>query len=156
MKKFESFKEFYPYYLSQHEHKHCKLMHVIGLGLGILFLLCFLLTCNIWNLILAIIFGYGLAWLEHVIFEKNNPTTFKYPLYSFMADFVMLWDVIKGGVYPGRRMGTDELNRILRGKFILRSFPGRNVFGNRRDEWMFFLGKHLTENLNFSGRGWKR
>lgn len=44
-------------------------------------------------LILPIV-GYGFAWIGHFFFEKNQPATFKYPLYSLMGDFVMFWEIL--------------------------------------------------------------
>ena len=56
--KFKSFKEFYPYYLSEHKLKINKLLHVIGSLSG----LCFLFYCIIQNLYsyipISFIFGY--------------------------------------------------------------------------------------------------
>ena len=96
--KFKSFKEFYPYYLSEHKLTINKLLHVIGSLLG----LYFLLYCIIQNLYLYIpisfIFGYFFAWIGHFVFEKNKPATFKYPVYSFIGDWVMLKDIFTGKI----------------------------------------------------------
>ena len=40
--------------------------------------------------------GYGFAWIGHLAFEKNHPATFKYPLYSLIADWVMFGQVLSG------------------------------------------------------------
>jgi hypothetical protein len=45
-------------------------------------------------LILLPIIGYGFAWIGHFVFEKNKPATFKYPLYSFIGDWVMWWQIL--------------------------------------------------------------
>jgi len=42
-------------------------------------------------IILALLFGYGLAWLGHILFEKNQPATFRYSIYSLMGDWKMYW-----------------------------------------------------------------
>jgi len=40
--------------------------------------------------------GYGFAWLGHFKFELNKPATFIYPSYSFMGDFRMWFDCMRG------------------------------------------------------------
>ena len=96
--KFKSFKEFYPYYLSEHKLTINKLLHVIGSLSG----LCFLFYCIIQNFYsyipISFILGYFFAWIGHFVFEKNRPATFKYPLYSFMGDWVMLKDIFTGKI----------------------------------------------------------
>ena len=37
MERYKTFKEFYPYYLSEHDNKYTKLMHFIGTSIGIFF-----------------------------------------------------------------------------------------------------------------------
>ncbi len=93
-KAFASFREFYPFYLSQHSHPVCRQMHVVGLVL--VFLGLFLISWRRaweWIWILPVI-GYGFAWVGHFFFEKNKPATFKYPLYSFMGDWVMFYEFL--------------------------------------------------------------
>lgn len=91
---YQTFKEFYPFYLSQHQNKACKILHFVGTFLAISTLL-FSLISRQWEwLPLAPLFGYSLAWLGHFVFEKNKPATFQYPLYSLMGDFLMFWQII--------------------------------------------------------------
>lgn len=95
---FKSLQEFYPFYLTQHQNKMNLLCHFIGSCLVILILLHALFTGHLWEIILAIIVGYGCAWVGHYFFEKDKPTTFKYPLYSFCADWMMFKDMVTGKI----------------------------------------------------------
>ena len=49
-------------------------------------------------LLLAPLAGYGFAWVGHFGFEKNKPATFKDPLYSFIGDWVMYGDILRGKI----------------------------------------------------------
>ncbi len=40
--------------------------------------------------------GYTFAWVSHFSFEKNRPATFRYPIYSFLADWVMYGKILSG------------------------------------------------------------
>ena len=42
--------------------------------------------------------AYGFAWISHFFVELNRPATFKYPVYSFISDWVMFKDAIFGRV----------------------------------------------------------
>ncbi len=95
---YQNFKEFYPFYLTQHSNQTCRRLHVIGSILVIFFALCFIHTFKIKFLILIPLCGYGFAWIGHAFFEKNKPATFQYPLFSLMGDFVMLKDVVTGKI----------------------------------------------------------
>jgi hypothetical protein len=97
-KKYQTFSEFYPFYLSQHQHSICRRLHFIG-SLAIVVLLTFILiTGQIQFLVIVPILGYGFAWLGHFVFEKNKPATFTYPIYSLLGDWVMFKDMITGKI----------------------------------------------------------
>ncbi|WP_404342768.1 Mpo1-like protein [Pseudoalteromonas mariniglutinosa] len=95
---FASFKEFYPYYLQEHKNSTCRRLHLIGSLLVISIFITALATTNYVWLWLLPIAGYGFAWVGHFFFEKNRPATFKHPFYSFIADWVMLKDMLTGKV----------------------------------------------------------
>ena len=91
-RKYNTFWEFYPFYLSQHQNSVCRLLHFIGTSIIILMLIFYIDSLN--DLIFIPLVGYGFAWVAHFFFEKNKPATFKYPLYSLMGDFVMFWQIL--------------------------------------------------------------
>jgi hypothetical protein len=93
-KKYQSFKEFYPFYLSEHSNKTCRVLHVIGSSLVILIIIYSLISEKYKLLIIIPFVGYGFAWIGHYVFEKNTPATFKYPAYSFIGDWVMWWQFL--------------------------------------------------------------
>lgn len=95
-KKFNSFNEFYPFYLSEHSNPRCRAIHYIGSFWVIAIVIYAIVTGRYAALWFAPLAGYGHAWLGHFIFEKNKPATFKYPLYSFIGDWVMLKDFLLG------------------------------------------------------------
>ena len=86
---FGSFREFYPFYLSEHADPRCRRMHFVGTTLVLVAIAAALATRNAWWLVAAPVAGYGLAWLGHLAFEHNRPATFRHPLYSLVADWVM-------------------------------------------------------------------
>lgn len=96
MKEFNTFKDFYPYYLSEHQNLTSRRLHFIGTALVILILTHILLTGNWSRFWMIPLVGYGFAWAGHFFFEKNRPATFKHPIYSLMGDFKMFWDIITG------------------------------------------------------------
>jgi hypothetical protein len=96
---FNSFKEFYPFYLSQHQNSICRKLHFIGLLLGIAWLfIVFAAKLNPWFILISLAFGYGFGFIGHFIFEKNKPATFKNPFYSFAGDIKMMIDLLTGKI----------------------------------------------------------
>ena len=87
MERYKSFEDFYPYYISEHDHKYTKLMHFIGTSISIYFLIKFILSFNFLFILYALLSGYGFAWVGHFFIEKNKPATFKYPFYSLIGDY---------------------------------------------------------------------
>lgn len=97
-KTYQSFKEFYPFYLSEHENQTCRRLHFVG-SCCVLLLLAWVLISQTWSAAwLLPVMGYGFAWVGHFFFEKNRPATFTYPLYSFVGDWVMFKDIALGKI----------------------------------------------------------
>lgn len=97
-RRYQSFAEFYPFYLGEHANRTTRRLHFVGTSLVLLCLLELVMTGDLSWLILALVFGYGLAWLAHMLVEKNRPATFKYPLYSLMGDGRMFWEILTGKI----------------------------------------------------------
>ena len=96
--RFDSFQEFYPYYLSEHSKSGTKILHFIGTILVIFYFIMFFLYSDFTYLLLIPLSGYGFAWFSHLFIEKNKPATFRYPGYSLRGDFLMFWHIIIGKV----------------------------------------------------------
>lgn len=96
MQRFSSFREFYPYYLSEHQNRTCRRLHFVGSLLVLVFVAKAVLSGQALWLVGALLSGYGFAWVGHFRFERNKPATFKYPFYSFVGDWVMFKDLLTG------------------------------------------------------------
>ena len=96
MKKYDNFKDFYPYYLSEHDHKYTKLLHFIGTSIAIFFYIRFFMTFDFMFLLYSLLSGYGFASVAHFFVENNKPATFTYPFYSFIGDLLMYLEILKG------------------------------------------------------------
>lgn len=105
---FDSFSDFYAYYLTQHANPVCRTLHFVGSSLVLLVLAYAIASGNWWALLLMPLIGYGFAWVGHFGFEKNKPATFGHPFYSLASDWVMFWHMLTGrvpfhGVLPTRQ-----------------------------------------------------
>ena len=98
MKRFASFREFYPYYLGEHANRSSRRLHFIGsCGVIVLVLAAAAARDPRW-LLAALACGYGFAWVGHFFFERNRPATFRHPLYSLLGDWVMFRDIVVGRI----------------------------------------------------------
>ncbi len=98
MTRYATFREFYPFYLSEHANRTCRRLHFAGSLLVIVIVIAAVASADVRWLLLAPVAGYGFAWIGHFFFEKNRPATFQHPLYSLAGDWVMFWDVLRGRV----------------------------------------------------------
>jgi len=110
--RYPTFREFYPFYLSEHRNSTCRKLHFAGSTLVLALVAVAIVTANAWWLLAVPFAGYGFAWVGHFAFEKNRPATFTYPLWSFMGDWVMYWQLATGKIPFGERdararQGTD-------------------------------------------------
>jgi len=97
-KKYNTFSEFYPFYLDEHSNKTCRRLHFVGSALIIVVLALALVQHNASLLWFVPLIGYGFAWIGHFMFEKNKPATFTYPFYSLLGDWVMFKDMLTGKI----------------------------------------------------------
>jgi hypothetical protein len=94
-KKFATFEEFWPFYVSEHAKKSTRKLHFVGTTGAMVSIAAALLGKPKWLLVAPLI-GYGPAWYSHFFIEKNRPATFKYPAWSLYADLVMWKKTIAG------------------------------------------------------------
>lgn len=96
----QTFAEFWPFYVREHSVPACRALHFIGSSLA-LAVLAGAILYSPWLLLAAPFVGYGFAWVGHFFIERNKPASFKYPLWSFVADWKM-WALMLAG-----RMGEE-------------------------------------------------
>jgi hypothetical protein len=94
--RYNSFNEFWPYYLAEHSKPGTRLLHLVGTSIALGAVVVFILMGKWWLFPLALIPGYGAAWIGHFFIEKNKPATFQYPLWSFMGDYKMIFMMLTG------------------------------------------------------------
>ncbi len=101
-----SFREFWPYYVSEHQCTGTRVLHFIGSSLGLICLLAAILTRRWWLVLVGLVAGYGFAWFSHFFIEHNRPATFRYPLWSFIADWRMWLLTLRGEM-------KEEVRRVM-------------------------------------------
>ena len=95
-KRIETYREFWPFYLSEHSLRATKLWHLTGTSLGLL-LSIYLMVRGKWLwLPITALPGYAFAWTSHFFVQKNRPATFTYPLWSLISDYRLAYRVICG------------------------------------------------------------
>ncbi len=101
----QSFAEFWPYYVGEHRSPVCRGLHYFGTTLALSTAATAAVTGTGWLVLVALVLGYGPAWVGHFFIEHNRPATFKYPRWSLLSDFKMLGLAVRG------KMG-DEVVRL--------------------------------------------
>ena len=98
MEKPNTFSEYYKYYLTLHQNKACRRLHVAG-QLTTISLLSYAIYSQAWLLLLLVPFVvYPFAWTGHMFFEKNKPAAWSNPLWAKASDWLMLRDWILGRI----------------------------------------------------------
>ncbi|HUL93699.1 MAG TPA: Mpo1-like protein [Burkholderiales bacterium] len=92
--RYDSFADFYPFYLSEHANRTCRRLHFIGTSAALVFMLHAIESLNAWWILASLLTGYAFAWCGHFFFEHNRPATFAHPFYSFVGDWVMWREIL--------------------------------------------------------------
>lgn len=99
-RRFNSFADFWPFYLGEHSKPATRLLHCLGTLTAIASVVALVAIGKWWLFPLALVPGYAFAWAAHFFVEKNRPATFKHPLWSFMGDWKMLALMLTGRLKP--------------------------------------------------------
>ena len=98
MERITNYREFWPFYLTQHTKPLTRAWHMVGTVTGTALVVAVASGANVGLLLVAVIAGYGPAWATHFLIEKNRPATFTYPVWSFISDYRMLAVWLTGGL----------------------------------------------------------
>lgn len=96
-----NYTEFWDFYVSEHSLPLTRLLHFAGTSFGIALAVFFIARGQWYFFPSFFVVGYGFAWFAHFVIEKNKPASFRFPLWSFISDFKMMWFMITG------RMGRE-------------------------------------------------
>ena len=94
----KTLKKYYKYYLTLHQNKTNRRLHVTGQLITISFILL-VMEARLWPLLLfAPFIIYPFAWSGHYFFEKNKPAAFSNPIMAKISDWIMLKDWFLGRI----------------------------------------------------------
>lgn len=102
----ETFEEFWPFYLGEHALRATRLWHVVATTIAGTAFIGAIATQTWWLMPVALFVSYGMAWYSHFFIETNRPASFKYPFWSFIADWKMV-----GLFYAGAL--SREVDRVV-------------------------------------------
>ena len=91
-----SYREFWDFYVREHSKPATRALHFAGTALGLVLLGWFVWRGTWYFFPVCLIVGYAFAWAAHFLVEKNRPATFRYPLWSFVSDYKMMWLMLTG------------------------------------------------------------
>jgi hypothetical protein len=94
--RFRTFREFYPFYLSEHRNRVSRRLHFVGTSIALALAVAAVATQIWWLIGVAVVQGYAFAWVGHFFYEHNRPATFKYPGFSLMGDWRLWWEILSG------------------------------------------------------------
>lgn len=94
----KNYSEFYRFYLTEHRNITSRRLHALGSSVGLYFFNRAIRQRKAKYFVYGLVSGYACAWVGHFVFEKNKPASFKQPLYSFISDWRMLADILRGNL----------------------------------------------------------
>lgn len=102
-------RNFWPDYLEQHRDPLNRALHVTATATATALLAVGLLRRDRRALLAAPLVGYGVAWLGHLLVERNRPKTFEAPLASLVADYRLMGLALTGRLAQEyRRYGIPD------------------------------------------------
>lgn len=154
-----TFKEYYQYYLTLHQNKWNRRLHILGQFLTLLYITSIIYLIITYNFLccLLLIFTpfivYPFAWSGHFFIEKNKPAAFKNPLWAKACDWIMLKDVLVGKIsFWGRPWHPSQISYnliMLKVLFLSAIFLGiiRGIMDMQEVRKNPYLGVKPSQNL---------
>ncbi len=96
--RYKAYSAFFDFYLSEHSLPLTRALHYMASVCGISTMAVTVVTGVLWWIPVGVFASYGFAWVGHFFVEHNKPATFKYPLWSFVADYHMFLLFLIGGL----------------------------------------------------------
>jgi len=91
-------KEYYKNYLTLHQNKACRRLHIVG-NLATIVYVSLCMFFHVWLLLLAAPFVvYPFAWTGHLYYEKNTPAAWSNPIQAKICDWLMMKDIFTGKI----------------------------------------------------------
>ena len=94
----QDYSTFYRFYLTEHRNIMSRRLHVVGSSIGLYCVSKAIRQKKAKYVLYGLLAGYACAWVGHFVFEKNKPASFKQPFYSFISDWRMLSDILRGNL----------------------------------------------------------
>jgi hypothetical protein len=87
---YRTLREFWPFYLGEHLDPTNRWLHAIGSLSALGWLGAAIAARQPWFILAGLVNGYAFAWIGHFFVEKNRPASFRYPIKSFLCDWLLL------------------------------------------------------------------
>ena len=95
-KKYTNINEFYAFYLTEHTNTMNRILHFTGIALLALCFIAAMLFHEVNFFLFMPVAAFGFSWIGHLVFERNKPSTLKYPFMSLLSDFIFFGDLLMG------------------------------------------------------------
>ena len=94
----KNYHEFYRFYLTEHRNIMSRRLHVAGSSIGLYFFAKGIKQRKEKHFAYGLLSSYACAWIGYKKKKKNKPASFKQPIYSFISDWKMFSDVLRGNL----------------------------------------------------------
>ena len=98
MSKKITFSEYYEYYLTLHQNKWNRRLHLLGQIMTLSYIFVCIYFSYYFMILLSPFVVYPFAWFGHFYFEKNKPAAFSRPLWAKICDLIMVKDMLLGKI----------------------------------------------------------
>jgi len=137
-KPIQNFEEFWPFYVREHSKKATRIIHFVGTSAGGAAAVAAVALKKPALIPLGLVVGYAAAWYSHFFIENNRPASFRYPLWSFKADWIMWSKMIAGTM-------DAEVERVMNAEHASNGQNGAGSYGAHTDVHVSYAG---TNDLN--------